>query len=118
MRRARYCVFLLLMLPLAASDRACAAGGLFGIDHEWGYDNGGIWNRNYQTGLEYAVIATEGAGALWLGNDDPLGHEFWQSIDSTSVALGRGRIWVRINGSRVDAAKAFRVARLPCRPVS
>jgi hypothetical protein len=84
MRRARCCGFLLLMLSLAASDRVCAGGGLLGIDHEWGYDNGGIWNRNYQTGLEYAVIATEGAGALWLGNDDPLGHEFWQSIDSTA----------------------------------
>jgi hypothetical protein len=84
MRRARASVFLLLMLQMVASDRAFAAGGLFGIDHEWAYDNSGIWNRNYQTGIEYAAIATETVGALWLGNDDPLGHEFWQSIDSTA----------------------------------
>ena len=65
---------------------ACAGGGLFGIDHEWGYDNSGVWKRSYQLDLEYAVIATEGVGALWLGKDDPLGHEFWQSIDSTAVS--------------------------------
>jgi undecaprenyl-diphosphatase len=71
---------------LLTSSYACAGGGLFGMDHKWGYDNSGIWKRSYQLDLEYAVIATEGVGALWLGNDDPLGHEFWQSIDSTAVS--------------------------------
>ena len=65
---------------------ALAGGGPLGIDHEWSYDNSGIWARHYQLDLAYAVVATEGIGALWLGNDDPLGHEFWQSIDSTAVS--------------------------------
>ena len=49
MRRARYSIFLLFVLQVAASGRADAGGGLLGIDHEWAYDNSGIWNRNYQT---------------------------------------------------------------------
>src|SRR5882724_3191300 len=65
----------------------CAwAGGPFGIDHEIGFDQGGIWARKYQTGLEYGVIAAEVAGAVWLGNEDPLGHTFWQTIDSTAIS--------------------------------
>ena len=86
MRRARLSVSLSLMSLMslvAIADHAFAGGGLLGIDHEWAYDNGGIWNRSNQTGLEYAAIATETLGALWLGDSDPLGHEFWQSIDST-----------------------------------
>ena len=74
-----------LVLMLAAMP-AVAGGGLLGLDHEWSYDNGGIWARRYQVDLEYGVILTEVAGALWLGNGDPLGHEFWQSIDSTAVS--------------------------------
>lgn len=65
---------------------AAHAGGFLGIDHEWSRDERGIWSRNYQTGLEYGVIATEVLGALWLGNDDGLGHTFWQAIDSTTVS--------------------------------
>jgi len=62
------------------------AGGPFGIDHEWGLDQHGIWSRGAQSGLEYGAIATEALGALWLGNDDPLGHTFWQAIDATAMA--------------------------------
>jgi hypothetical protein len=73
------------VLLMAMSASALAGGGPFGIDHEWRYDNSGIWARRYQLDLEYGALATEGIGALWLGNEDPLGHEFWQSIDSTAV---------------------------------
>jgi hypothetical protein len=81
----RWCSVLCVALFLGAGS-AHAGDGLLGIDHEWHYDNSGIWARKYQTDLEFAVIATEGVGALWLGNDDALGHEFWQSIDSTVVS--------------------------------
>jgi hypothetical protein len=65
----------------------CAwAGGPFGIDHELALDQSGIWARKYQTGLEFGVIAVEVTGAAWLGNDDPLGHTFWQTIDATTSA--------------------------------
>jgi len=60
-----------------------------GIDHEWSLDESGIWARKYQSGLEFGAIAVEVGGALWLGNDDRLGHALWQTIDSsliTSVA--------------------------------
>ena len=83
MRQARV---LLLLLLIGASAGALAGGGPLGIDHEWGYDNSGIWARHYQLDLEYAVIAAEGVGALWLGDDEHWGHEFWQSIDSTAVS--------------------------------
>ena len=63
-----------------------AAGGPFGIDHEWALDEHGIWSRGAQSGLEYGALAAEGLGALWFGNDDPLGHTFWQAIDSTAMS--------------------------------
>jgi PAP2 superfamily len=70
------------MIPTVAG----AAGGPFGIDHEWALDEHGIWSRDVQLGLEYGVIAAGGAGALWLGNDDSVGHVFWQTIDSMSMS--------------------------------
>jgi PAP2 superfamily len=65
---------------------AAAGGGPLGIDHEVGFDQSGIWARKYQTGLEFGVIAVEVGGALWLGNDDKLGHTFWQTIDASVIA--------------------------------
>lgn len=66
--------------------RAEAGNGPFGIDHEWSLDQHGIWKRSNQTLLEGGSIAVEIAGALWLGNDDPLGHTFWQAIDSSALS--------------------------------
>jgi undecaprenyl-diphosphatase len=83
MRHVHACLLLLLM---TASGSAIAGGGPLGIDHEWAYDNHGIWARRYQSDFAYAVLATEGIGALWLGDDEHWGHEFWQSIDSTAVS--------------------------------
>jgi membrane-associated phospholipid phosphatase len=64
----------------------CTCKAQAGFDHEWALDQRGIWGRDYQTGLEYGVIATEIAGALWLGNDNDLGHTFWQSVDSSVIS--------------------------------
>jgi len=80
-----------LLLALIPSC-ALAGGGPLGIDHEWALDQSGIWARHDQLDLEYGVLATEGIGALWLGNDDALGHEFWQSIDSTVVSGATAQI--------------------------
>ena len=77
---------LLPWLVLGFPALACAAGGPLGIDSELPLDQSGIWARKYQTGLENAVIATELAGALWLGNDDRLGHTFWQAIDASAIS--------------------------------
>jgi hypothetical protein len=82
----RHLVRYLLLLLTAYSACALAGGGPLGIDHEWAYDNSGIWKRSYQSDLAYAVIATEGVGAILLGDDEHLGHEFWQAIDSTSIS--------------------------------
>jgi membrane-associated phospholipid phosphatase len=71
----------LSLLILFASARAHA-----GFDHELALDQSGIWARNYQTGLEYGVVALEVAGSLWLGNDDALGHTFWQTIDASVIS--------------------------------
>lgn len=64
----------------------CSVSAHAGFDHEWALDDHGIWSRKAQVGLEFGVIATEIAGGLWLGNDDELGHTFWQSIDSTAIS--------------------------------
>jgi PAP2 superfamily len=76
----------LLGLALWLVAGGARAGGPFGIDHEWRLDESGIWARKYQTGLENGVIAVELAGALWLGNDDALGHTFWQTIDASVIS--------------------------------
>jgi undecaprenyl-diphosphatase len=68
------------MLMLAST---CAYAG---FDHELPLDQSGIWARKYQTGLENGVIAVEVAGALWFGDDNKLGHSFWQSIDASTIS--------------------------------
>jgi hypothetical protein len=74
---------LLLLLSLFAG---CAYAG---FDHQLPLDQNGIWARKYQTGLETGVVALEIAGSLWYGNNDEIGHTFWQSVDS-SVISGLG----------------------------
>ena len=78
-------LFLALLL-VGADECAHADGGPLGIDHAWALDQSGIWARHYQTALQVSVIGVEVGGALWLGNDDRLGHTFWQTIDSSVVA--------------------------------
>ncbi|MHB8475949.1 MAG: phosphatase PAP2 family protein [Steroidobacteraceae bacterium] len=82
---------LFLMLWLAASS-AHAGSGPFGIDHEWRLDQSGIWSRNVQNGLEYGVVALEVAGSLWLGNDDALGHTFWQTVDASVISAAGAQL--------------------------
>jgi undecaprenyl-diphosphatase len=75
---------LLLILFLMAAPVSFAGGGPFGIDHEWSYDNRGIWSRSNQEVLEYGVIAFEVGGALWEGGDTRFGRTLWQSIDASA----------------------------------
>jgi undecaprenyl-diphosphatase len=86
-----------LMWVLAA-PMAHAGGGLFGIDHELPLDQNGIWARKYQTGIEYGAIAVEVAGSLWFGNDDELGHTFWQTIDASVLSGLTATILKRTTG--------------------
>jgi undecaprenyl-diphosphatase len=78
--------FPLVLALLLAVQSAYAGSGPLGIDHQWSFDQSGIWARKYQTGLEVGVVAMEVGGALWLGNDDPAGHVFWQSADASLVS--------------------------------
>jgi undecaprenyl-diphosphatase len=57
-----------------------------GFDHEWSLDENGVWARKYQTALQDGVIALELAGSLWYGNDNELGHTYWQTIDSSVIS--------------------------------
>jgi membrane-associated phospholipid phosphatase len=68
------------------TGQAGAGGGPLGIDHEWSLDTSGIWAQKYQNTLEYGAIVAELGGGIYFGNDNPLGHTFWQSVDSTAVA--------------------------------
>lgn len=78
---------------------AHAGGGPIGIDHEWSLDQSGIWARSNQTALEFGVVAVEAAGSLWFGNDNEIGHTFWQSADASIVA-GLGATVLKYTFSR------------------
>ena len=84
---------LLLLLSLFTG---CAYAG---FDHELPLDQSGLWARKYQTGLETGVVVLEVAGSLWYGNNDEIGHTFWQSVDS-SVISGLGAIGLKYAFSR------------------
>jgi membrane-associated phospholipid phosphatase len=77
-RTCNQCFLLLLLLTPGFANA--------GFDHELPLDQNGIWGRRYQTGLQNAVIGLEVAGSLWFGNDNELGHTFWQTIDSSAVS--------------------------------
>jgi hypothetical protein len=63
-----------------------AGGGPFGIDHEWTYDNSGIWKRSNQEFLEYGLIVGEVGGAVWEGGETRFGRTLWQSIDASAAS--------------------------------
>ena len=72
-----------LALCALCPQRSQAGGGPLGIDHEWTYDNHGIWATRYEQGLEYGVLLFEAGGAFWIGDDyDGFGHTLWQSVDA------------------------------------
>lgn len=79
-------MFLLLALCAWRPECARAGGGPLGIDHEWSYDNHGIWSAHYEQGLVYGVMIFEAGGAVLLGNDDDFGHTLWQSVDASIVS--------------------------------
>ena len=94
--RRVFCALLLVCGALAPWN--AHAGGFLGIDHEWALDERGIWGRHYQVALQDGVIVTEIAGALWFGNDDELGHTFWQTIDSSIISGATATILKRVTG--------------------
>jgi membrane-associated phospholipid phosphatase len=71
------------LAPLLLGASFCAHAG---IDHLVPLDESGIWARKYQVALENGVIAVTVVGALWLGNDDELGHTMWQTADSLVIS--------------------------------
>jgi acid phosphatase family membrane protein YuiD len=77
-----------------------AGGGPLGIDHEWAYDDSGIWKRSNQEALEYGLIVAEVAGGLWEGGETRLGRTWWQSIDA-SVFSGIASQVLKVTFSRV-----------------
>jgi hypothetical protein len=76
----------LSLLLLARVPAGLAGGGPFGIDHEWTYDDGGIWKRSNQEFLEYGLIVGEVGGALWEGGETRLGRTLWQSVDASAAS--------------------------------
>ena len=74
------------LLLLARVSACLAGGGPFGIDHEWTYDNSGIWKRGNQEVLEYGLIGGEVVGALWEGGETRFGRTLWQSVDASAAS--------------------------------
>jgi PAP2 superfamily len=90
----------LLWLVLGCASVCEAGGGPFGIDHEWSYDNSGIWNRRYQNALVYGLIGGEVVGAFWEGGETRLGRTLWRSVDA-SVGAGVIALGLKYAFSRV-----------------
>ena len=64
-----------------------------GIDHKIDPpQDTGIWSRSNQNALYNATLLTVWGGALWLGSDHPVGHTFWQSVDSTVLGLATAAV--------------------------
>jgi undecaprenyl-diphosphatase len=76
----------LLLALLLRVPTSVAGGGLFGIDHELGYDNSGIWRRSNQEALEYGLIGGEVVGAIWEGGETRFGRTLWQSVDASAAS--------------------------------
>jgi undecaprenyl-diphosphatase len=75
----------MLVILMAVAPAAClAGGGLLGLDHEWSYDDRGIWKRANQDALAYGLIGFEVIGAVWEGGEDRFGRTLWQSIDASA----------------------------------
>jgi hypothetical protein len=97
-RHGRRAVLWLLALLVQAQ---AWAGGPFGIDHEWTYDDSGIWHRSVQDGVLYGLIGGQVVVALWEGGEDSrLGRTMWQSIDA-SLASGIASTVLKYAFSRV-----------------
>jgi undecaprenyl-diphosphatase len=86
-RRASTRALAAVVLLLFAHAPGClAGGGPFGIDHEWSYDNSGIWKRSYQEALENGLLAADVVAAVWEGGETRLGRTMWRSIDATAAS--------------------------------
>ncbi|MDA8420313.1 MAG: phosphatase PAP2 family protein [Pseudomonadota bacterium] len=81
--RAAGAAGMVLLVLIALPTGVRAAGGPLGIDHRLGYDESGIWARQYSLGLERGTVLLELGGALWLGGKSKLGRTFWQSLDAS-----------------------------------
>lgn len=76
---------LVLILSISCYTTDAAAGGPLGIDRKLTLHDGGIWDRQNQQALLFAVVGTGMAGALWEGGETRLGRTFWQSIDAFAM---------------------------------
>ncbi len=71
---------------LGAIPLIVLGGSALGIDHRLTYDGSGIWKRQDQLDLEYAVVLTEFGGSLWFGGENRIGRTFWQSLDASAFS--------------------------------
>jgi hypothetical protein len=77
------------LLPKALCLAACGAtfaSAHAGIDHRLPLDEGGIWARSNQRGIEAGAAFVVIGGALWEGNDTRLGRTYWKATESMLVA--------------------------------
>jgi membrane-associated phospholipid phosphatase len=77
---------IVVLVLLARPPTSFAGGGPLGIDHEWSYDDSGIWKRSYQVALEDGLLAADVGAALWEGGETRLGRTMWKSLDATVAA--------------------------------
>ncbi len=80
-------VIFLSGLTFATAQAQNSSGGPFGIDHRWEKDESGIFARQTQWNVLYAMLGTTVGGALWVGSDSRLGKTYWQGTDAFISAL-------------------------------
>lgn len=103
---------MLLALALGViGSPSTAAGGPFGIDQRINEDHSGIWNRRNQSLLQDGAALIIVAGALWQGDQDRLGHTYWQAVDSaalgTASAAALKLVFARARPTQTDNPNAW-----------
>ena len=102
---ARLCAKLLLALALllkagAPHAAGCSAdsknGGILGLDHCDEFEATGIYSRQVQKFLDFAVIGGTLGVAVWEGTDTRTGRTAWKSVDSMATAAVTTEIMKRV----------------------
>ncbi len=91
--------FLRLIVSVALcgmTTAALAAGGPLGIDHRLNKDDeSGVWARNIQLSVGYALIGTSIGGALIEGTETRLGLTFWRMTEAAALGVATAEVLKR-----------------------
>jgi undecaprenyl-diphosphatase len=80
-----FCVLFILLRLMIWPSPAWACPNLIDCTPEHKHKQG-VWKLAKPDVIPLTLITLAGAGALWEGGEDRLGHTLWQSLDATALA--------------------------------